>query len=326
MELPRRSFWLLRVARRLCVVVLIALVACGPMAWAAAGVKRARPPKFSKAVSDAFFPNALEKLVGPRPEKPAVGSTPVAVPMPPDGSVPPAAGGTTSGWQPLIAAEVIEDEIKTQQRKLGQTVQNPVKFKAGEYQQARVHLSVLAAMFAIDAEYGQRMRWQREAAGIRDLVARAGFNCKVGTDASYQETKSRFDDLETLVRGGSVEVGTGAGAVSWDKVAGRGPLMKRLEQAQDQGLVPWTASAAEFSRNLGGVTHEAQMIAALASIIQRDGYEYADDETYREYAQSMRAGAQAVRSAVEANDYAAARQAVGEISKTCTNCHEGYRN
>jgi cytochrome c556 len=33
-----------------------------------------------------------------------------------------------------------------------------------------------------------------------------------------------------------------------------------------------------------------------------------------------------VRDAVERRDQAAARKAVGEVSKACAACHEGYRN
>jgi cytochrome c556 len=40
----------------------------------------------------------------------------------------------------------------------------------------------------------------------------------------------------------------------------------------------------------------------------------------------MRTAAVAVREAVEQKNYDAARTAVGQISKACSNCHEGFRN
>ena len=95
----------------------------------------------------------------------------------------------------LSTRTTLEDEIKSQQRALGIAVESPLKFKGGQYQDARLRLSMLAAMFAVAAEYGQPVRWQREAAGIRDRLAKAASNCKVGTDASYQDAKARFDEL-----------------------------------------------------------------------------------------------------------------------------------
>jgi cytochrome c556 len=304
--------------------LIAALVISAYGAQAAGPVKRARPPKFSKAVTDAFLPDAREKLVGSRPQWSVAGSTPSTV----NESQPsaPAEQATESDWSGLIAAEAIEDEIKLQARALGGAVENPLKFKAGEYQNARLHLSVLAAMFAIDAEYGQRVRWQRDAAAIRDRVARAGFNCKVGTDASYQEAKARFDDLETLVRGGTIDAQPPAADASWPRIADRSLLMKRLEQALEEKLKPGVADSSAFSASADEMAHDVQVIAALAAVIACEGYEFADDESYLELATAMRTHAVAARAALAEGNYESARQAVGEIGKSCASCHESYRN
>ncbi|MBI3839607.1 MAG: hypothetical protein HY288_16930 [Planctomycetia bacterium] len=292
--------------------------------WAAAPPKRARPPHFGKSITDVFFPDARAKLVGPRPEKSGSTSLPPSASLAPSQSAGAAQGGPW--WSKLIAADVVEDEIKAQQLELGETVQTVSKFKGGDYQRARLHFSVLATMFAIDAQYDGALRWQREAPALRDLMARAGFNCKVGTDGSYKEAKARYEDLQNLVRGSPMQAPSAGPEADWPKVADRPPLMKRLEQAQQQGLAVWSASAGEFSRHADEMLHEAQLIAALAEVIAREGYEFADDEIYRGFALAMQIQALAVRDAVEQKNYEHARQAVGEISKACANCHEGFRN
>ena len=288
-------------------------------------VKRARAPKFDKAVTDAFYPDAREKLGGPRPQKSTVARAAGTA-----GAANPPAAETakadSGAWSSLIAAETIEDEIKSQQVKLAETLASAAKFKGGGYQRARLHLSVLATMFAIDAEYGQPMRWQREAPAMRDAAARAGFNCKVGTDASFAEAKKVSEQIQGLVRGESLDLPASEPASEWSKVADRAPLMKRLEQAQQQGLGTALANAREFSRRSELVSHDAQLIAALARVIGREGYEFADDETYRGFAQTMGREAQAVREAAAQDDYEQARRAAGEISKSCAACHEGYRS
>jgi hypothetical protein len=96
------------------------------MALAAGPAKRARPPKFSKEVTDAFFPNALEKLVGPRPQHAAAPSaTSPIVTAPADA---PATIRDGERWTALIDADTLEDEIKSQQRALGIAVESPLKF------------------------------------------------------------------------------------------------------------------------------------------------------------------------------------------------------
>lgn len=306
--------------------ITLAIIAGAVLAGDANTARRARPPKFSKAVKDAFFPNALDKLVGPRPDKPSATGTTTPSSTASDGPVPASRAESQFDWGPLISSDVIEDEIKAQHRELGETVANVLKFKSGDYKRTRVYLSVLATMFAIDAQHRQPIRWQRQAAAMRDRLARAGFNCKVATDASYQDAKARYDELETLIRGGPVDTRSATAEVSWDKVADRGPLMERLEQAEKQALAPWTANAGEFADNIERLSHEAQVVAALAEVIGRDGYEYADDDTYLEYAGQLRSQAQELHDAAAGSNYERARAAVGEISKTCSNCHDGYRN
>jgi cytochrome c556 len=310
------------------VLVLVVVIAFWTdyEASAAAGAKRARPPKFSQGVTDAFFSDARQKLVGSRPDRP---SGPALGPRAESADGPAArpidAKSANDGWSKLISAEVVEDEIKSQQLKLAEVVKSSTRFKAGDYQRARLHLSVLAVMFGIAADFGEKMRWQREAPAMRDKLARAGSNCKVATDASYKEAKTRAEELENLVRGSSTPSGNPPPEASWATLADRPQLMKRLEQAQQAGLAPGTANAREFSRSASKLSHEAQLIAALAEVIQREGYEFADDEAYTEHARAMQAQALSVRDAAEQKDYDQARRAVGELGKACTNCHEGFR-
>ncbi|HEX3725571.1 MAG TPA: hypothetical protein VHV08_04985, partial [Pirellulales bacterium] len=237
-----------------------------------------------------------------------------------------AAAASDRGWSKLISAETLEDEIKAQQIKLAASVQNSAKFTGGEYRRARLHLGLLATLFAIDAEYDQPMRWQREAPGMRELAARAGFNCKVGTDASFRDAKHVSEELQTLVRGGSVELPASERSANWPSIVDRPLLMKRLEQSQQQTLLPYTANSGEFTRHASAIEHEAELVAALAEAIQAEGYESADDETYREYAASMQQHALTVRAASQRQNYEETRQAVGETGKACASCHEGFRS
>lgn len=305
--------------------LIVAIYAARIELTAAAPPKRARPPKFPDSVKEAFFTDARKQLVGPRPETKS--AAPKSDAQQPGGIV--GSHGELASrraWSELISAEALEDEIKAQQIALGASLQNPTKFKAGEYQKAHMHFSMLAALFAIDSQYGQSVRWWREAASVCDLMGRGAAICKIGTDAAYKEAKSRADDLETLVRGGSIAPRESTSKLDWPKIAERGPLMKRLEVAHEQGLLPGVAAAASFANSADKLSHEAQLIAALADVIMREGYEFSDDETYGEYAQAMQTGALEVRAGVEQKDFQRARNGVESIGRACRNCHEGFRN
>lgn len=306
--------------------VLAAITIIGTLSFMplyAAVVKRARPPQFPQSVRDAFFPDAREKLVGPRPVRTAATASASQAQGPVSSDAATAQG---SGWSKLISPETLEDEIKSTALGLAGSIQTGAQFKGGGYKAVRVQFSVLATMFGIVADYDGQVRWQQQAPAIRNLLARAGFNCKVGTDAAYKEATLRKEDLESLVGGAPVQLRPAEKETKWKAVTDRPPLMQRLEQAQQHGLAVWTSNSAEFQKNQEKSLHEAEVIAALAKVIQQEGFEYADDETYLESARELLSQAHAAAEAARKSNYDAARQATGKIEKACSKCHEGFRS
>lgn len=301
-----------------------ALALAATSLWAAATVKRAKPPHWNRSASDAFFTDAREKLQG---ERPAHGG--LAAPADPGrpADEPGGGGGGTFTWSKLIEPDTVEDEIKSLQKQFSETITTPAPFKGGGAKTARRQLTELAVLFAIIAEYDGDVRWKKDAVNMRELIGRTGMNCKVGTDASFNEAKLRKDELETLVRGGASPSVAGADPkVAWEKIAGRPPLMQRLEALQQQGIAVYTANAADFNKNLDKALKEAELIAAIAEVIQRPGFEFTDDDQYLNFAKAMRDAALTIVDAAKSKNYDAARAASGKIDKACSQCHEGYRS
>ncbi|HEX3601590.1 MAG TPA: hypothetical protein VHU84_15670, partial [Lacipirellulaceae bacterium] len=285
--------------------------------------KYARPPKWPKDVVDTFFPDATAKLVGTRPDY-----TKATVAANADSAPNTAASDTAAGtgWSKLIDAETIETEIKRVAQDLNKTVTAPAQFKGGGFKDCRRQFSELAALFAVTAEYDGDIRWKDAAAQLRNEFARAGRNCKVGTDQTFQEAKQRKQDLSDLVGGTRPKSTSDAETkADWAQVADRPPLMQRLNIAQQDRLTKWLASKQEFAAHRDDVKQEAQLVATFADIITRPGFEYADDETYAGYARDLKKSESEVAAAVDLNNYDQARQALGNASKACASCHEGYR-
>jgi hypothetical protein len=299
----------------------------GAVLWAAGPnepVKRARPPKWSQDVLDVFFEDAREKLVGTRPD---YSERTAAVAATDSGSsTSGVAVDQAAGWSKLIDAETIETEIKRLGQSLAKDVTSPSEFKGGTYKECRRHFSVLAALFAVAAEFDEEVRWRDAAPALRDVFARAGRNCKVGTDQTFQEASQRKQDLAELV-GGSRPALDGAGAEEpdWPQVADRPPLMQRLNIAQEERLKKWLASESEFSQQSEEVRHEAQLVAAIADIVGREGFEFWDDDQYAAYTRELRDAASELAAAVELDNYEKARDAGNRVTKACADCHDGYR-
>lgn len=285
------------------------------------------PTEWDQELLDLFFDDARTHLgpgqPGGAPASQSGGSTaPVASTS--DEEAPPDLSGGFA-WSTLISRNTLEDEIKAHVQPTAEATRTPSVFKGGGNRPCRTSFSVVAALFNIIAQFDGDVRWKKEAAALRSLFGRAGMNCKVGTDNSFKEAQLRSQDLAELVRGGNVGLPKVDPDLRWADVVNRPPLMVRLEQAQDQRLKVWLATAGDFRKNKDAVRHEAQIIAALARIIQDPSFEYADDDTYLGYAVELEKQARDIAEAAQADDYQRASTAYGALYKACTTCHEGYR-
>lgn len=296
---------------------LLLMLTVGAAAYAE---QRAKPPTFSEAERALFPTDARELLVGERPDFGAMKPTVAAA-----GAVEEESAGGDYQWSLLISAATVENEIKRQANKVAGLTQSATAFKGGGYRKCREAFSVLAVMFAVAAEHDGEPRWRDSAAGLAPLFARAGANCKVGTDGSYREAAARSQDLADLVRGGRPDAPAVPPDQSWGDLADRAPLMRRMEAAQQEKLSPRLASEREFTGDAEEVTHEAQVLAALAEVITRDGFVDADDPDYAAYARSLRDASADLSRAAENENYESGRSALGRASQSCSECHDLYR-
>jgi hypothetical protein len=324
-----------KILRRLAVSVAIMativgrqlLIADGPPN---AGKKRALPPKWDQRTLDKFLTDARGTLEGERPNfgegaasKPADGGP--SSPSPGTNPSPSAPSGEFS-WSKLISGDSLTDEIKTYQTALKDEVKNPSQFKGDGFKKARRDFSFLAVAFAVIAEYDGDVRWKAQALAARDLFARAGVNCKVATDQSFNDSKARAEDLAALVRGETLQAPPNQEAkTQWPKVSNRPPLMNRLDVAETNRLAVWTANQGDFNKNGDAIYREAQIVAMIAEVIQRDGYEFTDDNSYKSFAQEMQKHALEIAEAAKSKNFDQARKANGDLAKACSNCHGSFR-
>ena len=295
------------------------------------GPQRALPPqRWNEDLKSAFPEDAAKELKGTRPNfaagAPAAGATNVAASTGGNSTPMPAAGGATA-WSKIIEPDYVLAEIKSYQQSVAEDVKSISEFKGGGYKRSRISYSMLGLMFAIIAEYDGDVRFKKDALGARELFGRVSMNLKVSTDQAFNESKARAEDLAALIRGDTIQTPPNLDPkVKWqEKVANRPPLMTRLNMATEERLNKAMSDAGAFTKSGDMVLHEAQVIAAIAAAIQREGYGSADDATYLKYAQEMQKSATDISNAVKAKNYDAARAAFGAIKQKCDECHGEYR-
>ncbi|MCG8447990.1 MAG: cytochrome c, partial [Pirellulales bacterium] len=102
-------------------------------------------------------------------------------------------------------------------------------------------------------------------------------------------------------------------------------LMQRMEQSFAENIAPSLANARQFRKRKQAISHEAQLLAMLAQVIQLAAYDYSDDETYVAYALGLRETCRELRRACDQGNYESARAAAGKVSQSCSACHADYR-
>lgn len=318
--------------------LFICLVACGlmlslyqsaypwqdkPKSQTIKRVKRAARPSFNEGASkDILFKDVYaEGTVGERPDVSALSAeTNIAALGASDGQV------TQSGdaWSQIIDASVIEDEVKSLQQELNTLVTTPVLFQT-KYNDVNERFEVLSMLFAIIRQYDGDIRWDEQAPTAQFLFQQAAVSSRAGTAKGFQYCKARKEDLQELVRGGSIAAGGQIpDSIDWSVAANRSPIMVRLETANED-LKRMTSSESEFKAHSEEVFRLSNLVAAMAKVIVQEGMPESEEESYVEFGDQMKSASLELKSAVKLNDFQAASKAANAVSQSCADCHSEWR-
>lgn len=324
---------------------LIAL-AIGTLTLSWAAERRARPPQFPRdAYSDLFFRSPDQAIRGQRPPLGTGGQTPAgggganSEGANSSGSVRSGGGGAAgsggggvggaatggSVFAQLVSPQTLEDEIKRVRLLFDASVTTPTAFRSGAFQDARTHLSTLAALFAVVQEHPGEVRWRSDAAIARDLLARTAVNCSSGTPQVYNEVRMRKDDLEDILSGAGLASRQASEENDWSLIVDRVPMMTYAEQLLDQQLRLDSRDDDTAAAKSDELRRAAEMMAVVGQILMTDGLIDADDEDYRQLCQELVDASRQLAEAIERADGSAIRQGVGAVSQSCVKCHDNYR-
>ena len=277
--------------------------------------RRARAPEWPPEVINTFFIDARKHLVGPRPQKESKVRQPVAA----DQEAADTAGDEP--WSTLVYADTLTSEVKSIHNRLTLQLPGASRFKSGGNIECRREFSLLATLFEVIGQFDEQMHWQEEAAGMKAVCAQAAAACEIANDESFALAAEAHALLADLLRGQSPDT-RASGSVA---AVERGQLMQRMERAIEENISPKLASLREFRRRKSQVAHESQLLALLARIIRHPEYDFADDEGFLDLARELGHASRELTEACEASDYEGARQAAGRVTRSCSDCHEGYR-
>ena len=314
----------MKTTQRLLVIFLIGIGVILP--HVRADERRAPKPKVDKEKMKAiFFADINDAFRGEAPTIASVRATAAAVAAPAAASTGgDAAASGTDLWSSLISPQSLEDEIKRLKLEFDGVVTTPGAFNSGGYLDARLHLTVLASLFAVINQHSGEVRWKDQAAAARDLISRTAFNCKAGSTHVYNEAKLRKGDLQDLVAGSGLSSKDAEPETDWTMIADRSPLMEYAELVIES-LEDGARDEGTIKKETDLVKRNSELIAVLGEILAQEGMDDADDDDYAKLSRDMSGDGKAVTAALGRGDLEAVRLGVSKIRQKCDACHEQYR-
>ena len=313
----------MKITQRFIIILLVGIGAIVP--HVRADERRAPVPKVDPdKMKGIFFADINDAFRGEAPTIASVRATAAAV-APSAGTADNAAAPAGNDlWASLISPQSLEDEVKRIKLEYDGVVTTPGAFNSGGYLDARLHLTVLASLFAVINQHSGEVRWKDQAAAARDLISRTAFNCKAGSTQVYNEAKLRKGDLQDLVAGSGLASKDAEDETDWTMIADRSPLMEYGELLID-ALEDGARDEGTIKKETDLVKRNSELLALLGEILTQEGMDDADDDDYAKLSRDMAADGKAVTAALGRGDFDAVRLGVSKIRQKCDACHEQYR-
>lgn len=240
----------------------------------------------------------------------------------PDTKTPAAAG--SDDWATYIALDQLQEETKRVRNALKPLLQTPVNYTK-DFEQIKMHGTVLAALAVITAESGDGVSWKPNAGYIRDYGFQICDSAKGPGKPNYDATNTAFQNLESVFSG-SIPPDTAEPdpARPASEVAPQYYVMKRMHLAKE-ALKLEINTEAKLKSQVEQALLEAMVLTALSKIVARPDYGSADEADYQRFIQLMIEKCQAATQAVQDQDFPKFQDAINVIDKTCNDCHVQYR-
>ena len=259
-------------------------------------------------------------------EAPAKGGGDMPAEKPAEKPAAAASSGGGDDWKSVISNDTIVDETKKIKARLTDSLQNVGKYNGNYKDGISVDGAVMATLAGIViANPEVSVTWKGDAPHVRDVASEVSKKAKGLGQASFDPTKQEWDKLEALLSGNKPPgLSDAAPVIPFSEVAGRGPIMKRMEKAF-QWMKSNIASEENMKKSAEQITNEASILAALAKVVATPGYNSADEDEYKGYVNEMIKANLDVLQAIKNEDFKAFTEANSRSQKACNDCHQDYR-
>ena len=282
----------------------------------------------NKIPYDVFFDNPLQLIANTQENAKSPVSTELPTSASKAVSTPADAGQTGTDeipWQTLLPDDELQIEVKTLRNRLANALTNQSQYRQN-LKGIAIDGTELAALAIIAQGQNSSLSWKENSQYVREFSTQISLAAAGLSKEHFDKTKSAFHRL-TSVLDGAIPADSGDVPVNrpLHEAASRKGLMKRIEKAKDW-LRQDVNSENKFKTQSAQVQHEAAIIAALATMISKKGYDYTLEDDYQRFARELNEGAREAANASTNDSFEKFKFAIDKINKSCTDCHGTYGN
>lgn len=233
-------------------------------------------------------------------------------------------GDGAADWAALLPEAVIESEIKRIRNDLNNGLQSVSQYNA-HYKEIQVDGATLSVLAAIVPNHPAMFTWKPNAKHVRNLGNQITVNSTALGRKAFDATKEPFEKVVSVLSGNiPPDLEEVPETVSLSEAVKRGDVMKRMQISYDwmKKNVPAENVLMEEGER---IRHEAALLATMGTIINDKSYFLSDEESYRQYAQTLINSCQDVIDASNNGEFDAYTGALDKIYKACNDCHVDWR-
>lgn len=251
-------------------------------------------------------------------------ATATAESFPKPEATPTPAAGAGGSYADLITPEAIVKETKDIKNRLTDGLSTVGKYNGNYKDNISVDGAVLAALAQVAVSLPDGVSWKAHAPFVRDYAGEVSASAKGLGAGPYDATKKAFDKLDSVLSNNKPDGEAPPSKVPFSEVAGRMPVMKRMQKAFDKMKSNVTAEAI-FKKEAEMIAHESAVLAVLAQVVGEKEYNSADEDEYQQFIKEMVVVSKALGNSVKNESYSEFSDSLGKLQKVCNDCHQAYR-
>jgi hypothetical protein len=266
------------------------------------------------------------QAVATAPPAPAAGTPKAPVePMPPAEKAAAKPEAAADGWNAIVSAEDLQDEVKRIRLRLQDNLSSVTRYNSNYKEKIVWDGAGLAALTQIALVHPDKVSWKASAAQIRDAAKEMIGKSKALGPKAFEATKKEFEKIDALLSGNPPHgLPDAAEGVAFSDVAPRKHLMQCIQEGYESLRANYQA-ASSLEKKSEEAAHTASIVAAYSKVIGTDGYNSADEDDYKSFLKLLVDANLNMAKAAREKDFDAFSKSNGPIPKICSDCHLVYK-